>query len=46
MKGTAKVGTLPDANVDADDIFSHFKRGALLYFEAAKDRWTISSDIF
>jgi len=47
MKGTTGVGTLPDASLDVDagDIFSHFKFGTMLYFEAAKDRWTFSSDI-
>jgi hypothetical protein len=47
MKGTTGVGTLPDANmdVDADDIFSHFKMGTMLYFEAANDGWAFGSDI-
>ncbi len=47
MNGTAGAGRLPDANLDADagDIFSHFKIGAMLYFEAAKDRWALSSDL-
>jgi len=47
MKGTTGVGNLPDASLDADasDIFSHFKFGTMLYFEAAKDRWAFTSDI-
>lgn len=47
MKGTTGVGTLPDAEVDADagDIFSHFKIGALIYGEIANDKWAITSDL-
>jgi hypothetical protein len=47
MKGTIGLGTLPDASLDVNssDIFSHFKMGALLYFEAAKDRWAFTSDL-
>jgi hypothetical protein len=47
MKGTTGVGTLPDASMDTDagDIFSHFKMGTMLYFEAANDRWAFTSDI-
>jgi hypothetical protein len=47
MKGSVGVGTLPDVNLDVDagDIFSHFKMGTMLYFEAAKDRWAFSSDL-
>jgi len=47
MQGSVGVGTLPDAtlDVDASDIFSHFKMGALLYFEAAKGRWAFTTDI-
>jgi len=47
MNGTAGVANLPDADIDADagDIFSKLRMGAMLYFEAAKDRWAFSSDI-
>jgi hypothetical protein len=47
LKGTVGVGTLPDAELDADpgDIFSHFKIAAILYFEAANDKWAVSSDM-
>ncbi|MGZ5135327.1 MAG: hypothetical protein ACXWCG_09260 [Flavitalea sp.] len=47
LKGTTGVGSLPDADVDADpgEVFSHFKIGAILYFEMAKDKWAFSSDI-
>jgi hypothetical protein len=47
LTGTSGVGTLPDADIDADagDVFSHFKFGALVYFEMAKDKWAFSSDI-
>jgi hypothetical protein len=47
LKGTTGVGTLPDADVDADpgDVFSHFKIGAILYFEVTKDKWAFTSDI-
>jgi len=47
MSGTAGVATLPDADIDADagDVFSKLRMGAMLYFEAAKDRWAFSSDI-
>ena len=47
MNGTTGVGVLPAVDVDADvsDIFSHLQFGAMLYFEASKDRWAISSDI-
>ena len=47
MKGTTGVGTLPDASMDVDagDIFSHFKFGTMLYAEAAKGKWAFTSDI-
>ena len=47
IKGTTGVGTLPDAELEADqdDIFSNFKMGAILYFEMAKDKWAFSSDL-
>ena len=46
MKGTVGLGNLPDADVDQDpgDILSKFNIGAMLYAEAHKGRWTISSD--
>lgn len=46
MQGTVGLGTLPDADVDEDpgDIFSNLQIGAMLYLEAAKGNWTISSD--
>jgi hypothetical protein len=47
LKGTTGVGALPDAQLDADpgEIFSHFKIGAILYFEMAKDKWAFTSDM-
>jgi hypothetical protein len=47
MKGTAGVGTLPDAPVDmnAADIFDKLQIGAMLYFEVANDRWSVNTDI-
>ncbi|MGZ5190570.1 MAG: hypothetical protein ACXWCZ_06085, partial [Flavisolibacter sp.] len=47
LKGTTGVGTLPDAQVDADagDIFSHLKMGAMLFFEMGNNKWAFSSDI-
>lgn len=47
MDGDIGLGNLPDAAIhaSASDIFSHFKFGAMLYAEAANDRWAISSDI-
>ena len=46
MKGTVGLGNLPDAEVNQDpgDIFSKFEIGAMLYAEAYKGRWAISSD--
>lgn len=47
MKGSVGAGTLPDADLDVDagDIFSHFKMGTMLYAEAVKGSWAISSDL-
>src|SRR5436190_16589759 len=47
MDGDIGLGNLPDAGIhaSASDIFSHLKFGAMLYAEAANDRWAISSDI-
>jgi hypothetical protein len=47
MNGTAGLGNLPDADVNADagDIFSNLEIGAMLYLEAHNDHWAISSDL-
>jgi hypothetical protein len=47
MKGTTGVGPLPDASLDVDagDIFSHFKFGTMVYFEVANERWAFTSDL-
>lgn len=47
MKGEIGIAGLPPANVDADvsTIFGHLKFGAMLYFEASNDDWSISSDL-
>ncbi|KIC95714.1 hypothetical protein [Flavihumibacter solisilvae] len=47
MQGTTGLGNLPDASVDEDpsDIFSNLKIGAMLYAEAKKGKWSISSDL-
>ncbi|HEY6506355.1 MAG TPA: hypothetical protein VIZ28_20410 [Chitinophagaceae bacterium] len=47
MDGSIGLGQLPDADIHANagDIFSHLKFGAMLYAEAANDRWAFSSDI-
>lgn len=47
MQGTMGLGNLPDASVNEDpsDIFSNLKIGAMLYAEARKGNWTISSDL-
>ena len=46
MHGTVGLGNLPDASVDETpgDIFSNFQIGVMLYAEAYKGPWTISSD--
>ena len=46
MKGESGIAGLPPAYVDADksSIFGHLKFGAMLYFEASNDDWSISSD--
>jgi len=46
MKGEIGIAGLPPASVDADQssIFGHLKFGAMLYFEASNDDWSISSD--
>ena len=47
MSGKSGLGTLPEVEVDADpgDIFDKLQIAAMLYFEAAKDRWAFSSDL-
>src|SRR5574338_548952 len=46
MSGTIGLGNLPEASIDENpgDIFSNLQMGAMLYAEANKDKWTISSD--
>ncbi len=47
MNGKSGLGTLPEVDVDASpgDIFDKLQIAAMLYFEAAKDRWAFSSDL-
>jgi hypothetical protein len=47
MNGKSGIGMLPDVEVDAnpDDIFDKLQMAAMLYFEAANDRWALSSDL-
>ena len=47
MHGTTGLGGLPNAEVDEDpgDIFKNLQFGAMLYAEAHKGFWTISSDL-
>jgi len=47
MNGTAGLGSLPNASVDENpgDIFKNLQFGAMLYTEANKGFWTISSDL-
>jgi hypothetical protein len=47
MKGNAGLGTLPDAPVDmnAADILNRLQMGAMLYVEAANDKWSVNTDI-
>lgn len=47
MKGETGVRELPTASVDASpsDILGHLKAGAMFYFEASNDDWSISSDV-
>jgi hypothetical protein len=47
MQGTTGLGNLPDASIDEDpsDIFSNLKIGAMLYVEAKKGKWAITSDL-
>lgn len=47
MNGVTGMGTLPEATVDLNpsDVFSHFKIGAMLYFEVTHDQWAFTSDL-
>src|SRR4051812_49061610 len=47
MHGTTGLGDLPNAQVDETpgDIFKNLQFGAMLYAEAHKGFWTISSDL-
>jgi hypothetical protein len=47
MKGTVGIGSLPDAEVNANigDIFTHLKSGFMLYAEAQNGTWALSSDL-
>lgn len=47
MSGDIAVGNLPPVEVDADagSIFGNLKMGAMLYFEATNDDWSITSDL-
>jgi hypothetical protein len=46
MTGETAVGNLPEVEVDAEagDILGHLKMGAMFYFEATNNDWSISSD--
>ena len=47
VHGTEGIGNLPDIHVDQSpsDIFNHLKFGAMIYAEASKGPWKISSDL-
>jgi hypothetical protein len=47
MNGTVGLGKLPDVSVAAapGDIFSNLQMGAMLYLEARKGDWSVSSDL-
>lgn len=47
INGTVGLGELPEASVNANpgDIFSHLQMGAMLYLEAHKGDWAITSDV-
>jgi hypothetical protein len=45
MRGDIALGGLPEASVEADDIFSHLQFGAMLYVEASNDTWNFNSDL-
>jgi hypothetical protein len=46
MSGTTAIGRLPPVKVelDANQIFSHLRAGAMLYFEASKGPWSFALD--
>jgi hypothetical protein len=46
MSGTTAIGNLPPVKVelDANQIFSHLRAGAMLYFEAGKGPWSFALD--
>lgn len=46
MSGETTVRNLPEVTVDADEaaILGHLKMGAMVYFEAGVDDWTLSTD--
>src|SRR5215475_13838977 len=46
MHGTVGLGSLPNVSVDENpgDVFKNLQFGAMLYAEANKGFWTISSD--
>src|SRR6185369_17391071 len=47
MHGTTGMGGLPNAQVDENpgDIFKNLQFGVMLYAEAVKGFWTVSSDL-
>ena len=47
MSGEVGVADIPPVTVDADagSIFGNLKMGAMLYFEATNDDWSITSDL-
>ena len=47
MNGSTGIRNLPKVDVDADagDIFNNLKIGAMLYTEASKGSWAITSDL-
>ena len=47
MSGTVGLADLPEVAVDAstNEIFGHLKMGAMLYADAANDKWAMGSDI-
>lgn len=47
MSGDTGIGNLPNVQLDANpgDILSQLSMGAMIYFEAATDKWAFSSDI-
>lgn len=47
MKGDTGIGDLPDISINAgpSDILGQLSMGAMLYFEAGTNKWSITSDI-